>query len=125
MYQFTNSKSGDEEIHRAEGFTDWAWSNKEQAARVRQLVQDEQYRTWVKSLGGNSMDKDTIVSLIGAGVVGVAFLFVTIAPAFPNVIVPQYITSGVYLAAGTVFGWGFQTFTAARSHAQTMAAMGR
>ncbi len=111
-YQFTN-QHGDEEIHRAEGFTDWAWSDPEQAARVRQLVQDEQYRTWVKSLpvGETDMNIDVkgIGSIIVIAIVGIMALFVAIVAPVLHYDVPNTVAVfviGAFSAVMVMLGIG-------------------
>ncbi len=120
-FLFTDSQSGPEQITEVPdsqgimGFVDWAWSDPK---HLEQWIQEVKAQEETMNL-----DTQKTIALIGAVAVAVAFVFIVIAPAFPNVIVPQGTANAVYLAAGSVFGWGLNNYTSAQAHAQAIEAM--
>lgn len=86
-----------------------------------------QYRAWVNTLGEPKMQIDTqkVIALIGAAAVAIAFLFVVLAPAFPNVIVPQGTANVVFGLFGIVFGYSAAQFQQNQTTANLMKVQGK
>lgn len=57
--------------------------------------------------GGNmqTIDTKSIGAIIGMVCIGIAFLFVVIAPAFPQLVVPQGTVNAVFGFFGAAFGY--------------------
>lgn len=70
-----------------------------------------------------TMDTTKVITVIGAGTVAIAFLFVVIAPAFPNVIVLQGTAQVVFGFFGAVFGGGVVLFSHKQGSDQTLTAL--